>query len=157
MFTITVDTGRFVADAEETKLVLRRTAGVAAVAGGRLGHLAAKTSRAFQDRTGKLRSKITVTYRQVDRDSFEATIDAKTSYAIFVEAGTQAHQIAARDPHSKPLRFFWRRAGRWFRGPYVNHPGTQPHPFMGPAYFKAEAAARARFDAGLGEALAIWR
>lgn len=49
-------------------------------------------------------------------------------YAWYVHQGTQPHRIRAR---TKPnLRFYWRKAGRTFTGPYVNHPGQKAQPFL---------------------------
>lgn len=49
------------------------------------------------------------------------------------QSGGGTYPIVAHDPIKKPLHFFWKREGRWFRGPKVNHPGVEAVPFMKPA------------------------
>ncbi len=55
-----------------------------------------------------------------------------------VEYPTQAHPIAART--APALHFYWPRAGRWFHGPAVRHPGTRGKRLIDPLH--TEAAAR---------------
>lgn len=157
MFHVRINLDRYTADVRATRLALKRGLGVASVAAGRIGHATAKGSSAFQDRTGKLRAGITVSYQLLQGGAVEATIVAAAPHSLYVEAGTKAHEIWARDPHSKPLHFYWSKAGRWFRGPMARHPGTRPHPFMGPAYLKAEAVLWARTESAVATAAAIWR
>lgn len=58
----------------------------------------------------------------------EGRSGSKLDYAFYVHEGTPPHRIRAR---SRPnLRFYWRKAGRMFTGPYVNHPGQKAQPFL---------------------------
>lgn len=56
-------------------------------------------------------------------------------YAVYMEYGTRSHPITPRDAD---VLHFW-VDGKEVFADYVNHPGTEPNPFMQPA---AEAAAR---------------
>jgi hypothetical protein len=49
-------------------------------------------------------------------------------YAGFVEYGTRAHVITPRGP-GYPLRFYWKKIGRWVATYKVQHPGTRPYKF----------------------------
>lgn len=79
----------------------------------------AKTTALFQDRTGVLRSQIVSWHTDTTGE-----VAANASYARWVESGTQPHLIVG-NPF---LRFEWR--GEWVSFRAVNHPGTQPRPFM---------------------------
>lgn len=59
-------------------------------------------------------------------DGTEAA-QAATDYAEYVEFGTAPHEIRAR----KAKALFWEGADHPVKS--VNHPGTQPRPFMRPA------------------------
>lgn len=62
---------------------------------------------------------------------------ALARHALFVEKGTRPHQII-----SSKFKFFWENAGRmWIPGLFqdpdvINHPGTEPQPFLEPAFNK---------------------
>lgn len=64
-----------------------------------------------------------------------------------VEYPTAPHPIVAR--RAPALHFYWVNAGRWFRGPAVNHPGTHGKRAIDPLH----QAASARFGALLSESL----
>lgn len=148
MFTASVDTS----DLDRAHREVTRRIGTAArnavLAAGSLGVVEARRSGRFRDHSGNqgLRATIRLTDVVSTPVGTTATLEAQKPYASFVEAGTRPHEIHARDPHEQPLHFYWSRAGRWFRGPVVHHPGTQPMPFMGPAYLKIQAALPAALE-----------
>lgn len=49
-------------------------------------------------------------------------------YAWYVHQGTQPHRIESRNVPA--LRFYWRKIGRVYIGPHVNHPGQKAQPFL---------------------------
>lgn len=83
----------------------------------------AQSSQKFNDRTGKLRGSI-----KTGGGGFKTRIESRTSYSLFVEAGTRPHTISAR---SGMLSFVI--AGRRIFARSVKHHGTAPRPFMGDA------------------------
>lgn len=56
-------------------------------------------------------------------------VTAATPYAKTVHDGSRPHQIRPRGT-GYPLRFYWDKVGGVFRAMSVNHPGTQPQPFL---------------------------
>lgn len=72
------------------------------------------------------------------RESIDPVMDTRTRggwvararHARVVEFGSRPHPITAM------VRFFWESAGRmWTPGEgWINHPGTQPQPYMRPAF-----------------------
>lgn len=77
--------------------------------------------------TGKLKSSISWTLFDVGT-TVTGRSGSDLEHAIWVHEGTQPHQIRAA--RAANLNFFWRKAGRRFIGPKVNHPGQQPQPFL---------------------------
>ena len=80
-------------------------------------------------RTGALRDSFKISTR-VTRGTVTAKVsvgDRKAFYGRFVEFGTAAHVIRAKNRGQ--LLFF---AGGFYRS--VNHPGATPRPFMRPAF-----------------------
>lgn len=65
-------------------------------------------------------------------DTYEARFFSRARHSSYLEEGTPPHLI----PGNPFLAFEWRGERVFFR--YVNHPGTRPMPFMGPALQKAE-------------------
>jgi hypothetical protein len=63
---------------------------------------------------------------------------AGASYAHIVNGGARRHHIRPRPPKTL-LKFYWRKAGRVVRLPFVNHPGFKGTKFMTRA---GETAAR---------------
>jgi hypothetical protein len=62
--------------------------------------------------------------------------------AMSLDQGSAPHEI-----HGNPqLRFFWEKAGVPFRGPMVNHPGTDAHHFMQAGFDAMDAAAEEILD-----------
>jgi hypothetical protein len=88
-------------------------------------------------RGSHLRDVIYARIVDVDEKGVTTEIGAPKPYAIFVEQGTKPHTITAKS--GKALR--WTGPdGAVHLAKSVHHPGTKPHPFMGPAYLKAERA-----------------
>lgn len=108
--------------------IMERAAGVSA------RH--ARATNRFQDRTGKLRGSIELAPQMTVRNGARFIVGASPKYALFVEAGTKAHDILPR--RSSTLRF--QIAGRWVSSRGVRHPGTSPRKFM---FEAAEAGGRA--------------
>lgn len=82
--------------------------------------------------TGRLRGSIEADLVEPGM-GFAATVKiwARTPYAVFVELGTRAHIIRAKNARVLANR----RTGQVF-GPVVNHPGTKPNPFMRSALYR---------------------
>lgn len=91
----------------------------------------ARAVHQYKDRTGALTASITGHLVRVNPLDAEGVIEAKSTYASFVEEGTSPHEITG-----SPLVFEAGGATVFTRR--VQHPGTSPRPFMGPALQKAE-------------------
>ncbi len=136
-----------------------KAAGAYAVQRARLGK--------FKDQTGQLRSTIYFDFRGWTRRGCEGDLVAPKDYASYVEYGTDAHEIWPKAGYNAPKGSLHKgqtrrgrgpgphehvvgrgQALRWVDGsgehfaPMVNHPGTDPLPFMQPA---ADAAAEELF------------
>jgi HK97 gp10 family phage protein len=76
--------------------------------------------------TGRLRSSIV---HRVESDARSTTVEVGTNvnYAEDVERGTAPHVILPRNKKA----LYWKGAAHPVAK--VNHPGTRPQPFMGPA------------------------
>jgi HK97 gp10 family phage protein len=94
----------------------------------------AKRVHVYQDRTGDLTRSIHGEIQTAGIDHVEGQIKSDASYASYVEDGTQAHVIEPK--RAKALAWEGSDGPRFARR--VNHPGTRPHPFMGPALQQAE-------------------
>ncbi|MFD7066076.1 HK97 gp10 family phage protein [Streptomyces sp. NPDC059913] len=81
--------------------------------------------------TGRLRSSI-VTRSEDHGRTYDVTVGTNVSYAEHVEYGTAPHRIYPRTKQA----LYWPGAAHPVA--YVNHPGTLPHPFLGPAIAMAE-------------------
>src|ERR1019366_7785568 len=95
----------------------------------------AKASTLYKDRSGKTRASGKVVARGA---------------SIFLENGTKAHTITARN--GGMLRFFVNGQAVFRRS--VRHPGTGPRPTMGNARYHAELAIGYAAEIYLNEALA---
>jgi len=78
--------------------------------------------------TGTLRSRIET---EIIHLGFTGRVIANTNYAEGLELGTRAHVIVPR--RSKMLAWKARGSKTWILAKKVNHPGTRPKPFLGPA------------------------
>lgn len=154
MYTVIADLTEFRAAAARTQNELVRAAYDAARAGAEAGRDEAKRVGRFEDQSGRLRGTIAARHADLTEGGGVWEIVAPAPYALFVEGGTRPHPIVART--GPALSFYWKREGRWFHGRRVNHPGTRPYPFMGPAYERAEAVAMARIEAAIARISAEW-
>lgn len=156
MYTATVDLGEFRQAAAAIRNDIVRACYESSKTAAQAGRDHAKSVGPFQDRTGQLRATIRAEHSELDARGGAWDIVAPKPYALFVEGGTRPHEIRARDPWTKPLQFYWAAQGRWFVGARVDHPGTRPYPFMGPAYDKAHAALVANLEANLARIASSW-
>lgn len=101
----------------------------------------------FKGHTGKLFSSIRgymTDYANGDaKGILEAGVNPSAPYASYVENGTAPHVIFAKPrfngDDARPGVLHWVGSdGEDHFAPYVNHPGTKPYPFMGPALLKAQ-------------------
>jgi hypothetical protein len=67
----------------------------------------------------------------------EASLLSSDPLLVVVEFPTRPHPITARN--SPNLVFYWERAGRWFIGPSVSHPGTSGKHYIEPLWEQAGA------------------
>lgn len=108
---------------------LRNGAHQALVSAVKAAFTSAKTTTLFKDGPdAKLRDSITMGTPD-PLGGFIRAGGRGAGYAVFVEAGTKAHEIRAKNGGS--LRFVV--AGRTMFRKVVRHPGTQARPFMGRA------------------------
>lgn len=138
---------------------IRRAVAIAATEG-------ADAARARAPRkSGRLQSGIRADLRGISATEPTAWIVSDAPYSAYVEEGTKPHWIRpkaakgfvgplyesqSRRRSGRPrvvLRF--EVGGTVFFRPVVHHPGTSPHPFMGPAYFKAEAVLQREIELAL--------
>jgi HK97 gp10 family phage protein len=108
----------------------------------------ARSNHAFTDRTGALSRSI---HAQPVDGSFTGrnlTVDvvADTPYARFVEDGTRAHEIRARNARTLKFRG---RDGRWVFRRRVQHPGTKPYLYLKGALARLFPQVRERSERGL--------
>lgn len=115
--------------------------------GAKEGAEEARRVHQWQSRTGNLERSIGhIVLGWTSEGTYVAQIFAKAKYASYLEEGTQPHLIAG-DPF---LAFEWKGEKVFFR--YVNHPGTRPMPFMGPALQKAERVVQREVELGVARA-----
>ena len=116
------------------------------------GVVEARRVAGWQDRTGAARRSIKRTIIASDAGGTTGRIEAggaTAPYAPLHETGTRPHEIRAR--RVPDLVFWWEKVGALFVGKKVNHPGTRPYPFMGPAYLAAERRLRAVIEGALAK------
>ena len=90
----------------------------------------AKATSLFKDKSGKTRKSIR---GAVDDFSMKGTVKASGA-AIYLENGTPPHEITAKNGGA--LKFMMN--GQWVFRKSVQHPGTEPRPFMTEARDHAE-------------------
>lgn len=128
----------------------------------------------FKDQTGYLRSSIRAGNPSSIDGGFESLLHSPAPYSSFVESGTGPHVIEPLDYGSaetgwkRPIHRVGAKAGKRARGvsagagrgkflrfyvrgrvvfsKRVNHPGSRPYPFMGPAYQAMERFILARVE-----------
>lgn len=116
----------------------RRGSSSAAVEGARY----AKANHEWKNQTHELEDSIRAVTGARIPNGGEAMFEATAKHASYMEEGTPRHEIKVK--HAPFLAFWWEREGFFFEGLRVDHPGTKPMPFMGPAYLKAERFLLAR-------------
>lgn len=152
---VTVDIDGLRERAGRSQAILLQSIEDVADEGAKVAVESARSSHAFRDRSGHLRSSIMVTEpaRATSRIAV-ATIAAKAPYAGYVEWGTSEHWIRPRmarsfigptqegqrrekrRPHGRGdkvpgmLVFYSPKLGRWVRTPEVRHPGTTARLYM---------------------------
>lgn len=124
--------------------------------------------------SGRLAEKTTGRVEVSAPGGATGVIEAGTEYASFVEEGTEPHAILPKAaaglvgplPEGQSRRKRGTGAPRSFLSwvgadgaqhfaREVHHPGTQPHPFLGPAYLKAERVLEAEAELGIARAQEI--
>jgi hypothetical protein len=79
--------------------------------------------------TGDLRDSISV---GIVGGGFGAEVGSDKKHAIFIEYGTQAHEIKPK--HAQFLSFYWPKLARRMFLKKVEHPGTKPYLSLTKAY-----------------------
>ena len=110
----------------------------------KIAYRSARETSLFKDRTGELRGTLDI----VDTGAYTKRLIARAKHSVYVEKGTKAHEIVARA--GGVLRFVI--GGRVVYARRVNHPGTQPRPFMDNAAQAGSQAMRVGFDEGVERA-----
>lgn len=174
MFTFSIDRSDGYEQAKTaTKARLRLLVGVVVAKAADEGVAEAKRVGRFRDRTGQLRGTLRRTPVRTSVGEAVSFLEAPAKYASFVESGTAPHEILPRDYHwgskrarrptsrvtgravsdatmgagrGKALRFYI--GGRVVFARRVNHPGTKPYPFIGPAYLKMQRLMPVLVDKG---------
>jgi len=106
----------------------------------------AKASTLYRDRSGKTRASVK---GSINAGGMSGKVVARGA-SIFLENGTKAHTITARN--GGVLRFFVNGQAVFRRS--VRHPGTGPRPTMGNARYHAELAIGYAAQIYLNEAIA---
>ncbi len=101
----------------------------AVVEGLRVGEEYARRSHPHKDQTGRLTGSVRGRLEVSTPGAAVGVLEARAPYAKFVERGTQPHVIEAR--RRKALH--WEDGGGHRFARRVQHPGTEPRPFMAPA------------------------
>ena len=78
-------------------------------------------------KTGTLAKSLGTDAIKLTNDDMTATIETNIKYAVFVEYGTDAHVIEAKNASVLT-------DGKNFFGKKVNHPGSKPKPYFRPAF-----------------------
>lgn len=160
MLTFELDTEPLVQKWLHVRAAVRLGVRKAVSKGVEEGAQEARQNHPFKNRTGDLERSIVGRLtgnrtsvgasrgNNVPRDSDESLdggvdgaqfgeIVADMPYASFVENGTRPHLIVPK----KGRWLAWENPdaqGDWHFARRVNHPGSRPYPFMGPAYLKCE-------------------
>jgi len=123
VFSVNVDASSALRhlDMVERRILDAARIGIADVA--KIAYRAARETTLFKDRTGELRGTLDV----VDSGAYRKRVIARSLHANYVEDGTKPHVILPKTAGGL-LRFVI--AGRVVFARKVNHPGTQPRPFM---------------------------
>jgi len=93
--------------------------------------------------TGNLRASITP-----EVDGFkEGSVGTNVEYAMAVEYGSRPHDIRPRE--KKAMRF--EKGGHEIFAKRVKHPGSQPQPFLEPAFIIGGRISKKNFDRAVAE------
>lgn len=138
MLTCTLDLSEFHRSVEQTEREMRTQIARGVNEAAEAGRDEAKRVGAWTDRTRRLRNGIAAVPAHGRGDGAESEILSPTPYSAIIEGGSRAHEIWAR--RKTFLRFVV--GGQVIFARKVNHPGTRPYPFMGPAAIKADAVLR---------------
>jgi hypothetical protein len=111
----------------------------------RVAYRAAATSTVFKDRTGELRGRIDI----VDTGAFRKRLISRAKHSKWVNSGTQSHVI---EPKNGAFLVF-KIGGRTIYARKVNHPGTQPRPFMDNAAAAGSQAMKIILDEAVEKAI----
>lgn len=125
----------------------------------------ARTTHRFKNQTGKLERSIRGRLTAATPGAAMGEMTADETYASFVEHGTAPHPIhpqAKAGTKTSDLKPSQKRRKRGARPPVrylaflwngelvfrreVHHPGTDPLPFMGPAFLKCERVLLSRLE-----------
>lgn len=122
----------------------------------------AKAAGRYRDRTGRLRGSIEAKEPRGTPAGYEAVMVARAPYASFVEGGTRPHIIRPKQRFSqgrvtRGSVLVFQAGGRTVYASFVRHPGTNPLPFMGPGFQKAERVLEARLEKLADETQKFWR
>jgi hypothetical protein len=105
-------------------------------------------------RGGRLKREITVRFDRAVPFGAEWEFSSPTPYARYVEEGTRPHPISVDTAFQ--LVFYWPVIGGVFEGFSVNHPGTQPQPFMAPGSLEAQKTLIQTVERGWVSIAARW-
>lgn len=152
MLHVSVDLSSFRQQARRTVDALQDAALHAPRVAAQEGAAEAQKVGQFKDRTGRLRSGIVARFVRGSESSVTWQILSRAPYSKFVEQGTRPHVILPRN--AKALRFVIN--GQVIFAKKVNHPGSRPYPFMGPALMKAERVLYRELHIGVDKAKRLW-
>jgi HK97 gp10 family phage protein len=116
------------------------------------GAAEARSVHRWKNRTGQLEASIHARVEVSTPGGASGVIEAAAPYASYLEEGTPPHVIEAR--HAPALHWV-DDSGEHHFAKRVNHPGTKPSPFMGPAYQKAERVVERDVEVAAEKAVAI--
>ena len=87
-------------------------------------------------------------------DNIQQAMVSATSGVVYIDAVNALSQEFGAAPHvisgNPDLVFWWKKEGKLFVGPTVNHPGNEPRPFMEEGFFAMDEAAEDIIQANYG-------
>lgn len=109
----------------------------------KVGEAQAKLAHKYKSRTGELERKTAGKLLEVSRFGAVGELKADTPYASFVEKGTKPHEITVR---KAPMLHWVDEGGDDHFAITVQHPGTDPMPFLEPTIPLMEHTINARVE-----------
>jgi hypothetical protein len=109
------------------------------------GAARARETHPYRDQTGALTSSIGARVEAKSPSGTSGVLEATAPYASYVEEGTDAHEIEAGAGGT----LAWQDGGGTHFAKRVQHPGTQPMPFIQPAADYAGEQIAERIAAGV--------